>query len=117
MQEMARLFRGQSEDWVLQELWAYFSLIAMTRLFANHCEAEMPSAADKPPLRAHFNNSLRTVGQHVEWLLPEQSAALSTTVDSILRGMDCCRQGELPNRSYPRATRRPDDSWRFSKKN
>ena len=109
-------FHGQSEDLVLQELWACFTLIAMTRLFANHCEAEMPSAAGKPPLRANFNNSLRTVSQHVEWLLLQQSAALSTTVDSILRGMDCCRQRERPNRSYPRVSRRPDDRWRPSKK-
>ena len=109
-------FHGQSEDLVLQELWACFTLIAMTRLFANHCEAEMPSAAGKPPLRANFNNSLRTVSQHVEWLLLQQSAALSTTVDSILRSMDCCRQRERPNRSYPRVSRRPDDRWRPSKK-
>ena len=109
-------FHGQSEDLVLQQLWACFTLIAMTRLFANHCEAEMPSAAGKPPLRANFNNSLRTVSQHIEWLLLQQSAALSTTVDSILRSMDCCRQRERPNRSYPRVTRRPDDRWRPSKK-
>ena len=109
-------FHGQSEDLVLQELWACFTLIAMTRLFANHCEAEMPSAAGKPPLRANFNNSLRTVSQHIEWLLLQQSAALSTMVDSILRSMDCCRQRERPNRSYPRVTRRPDDRWRPSKK-
>ena len=109
-------FHGQSEDLVLQELWACFTLIAMTRLFSNHCEAEMPSAAGKPPLRANSNNSLRTVSQHVEWLLLQQSAALSTTVDSILRSMDCCRQRERPNRSYPRVTRRPDDRWRPSKK-
>ena len=109
-------FHGQSEDLVLQQLWACFTLIAMTRLFSNHCEAEMPSAAGKPPLRANFNNSLRTVSQHVEWLLLQQSAALSTTVDSILRSMDCCRQRERPNRSYPRVTRRPDDRWRPSKK-
>ena len=109
-------FHGQSEDLLLQELWACCTLIAMTRLFANHCEAEMPSAAGKPPLRANFNNSLRTVSQHVEWLLLQQSAALSTTVDSILRSMDCCRQRERPNRSYPRVSRRPDDRWRPSKK-
>ena len=109
-------FHGQSEDLVLQELWACFTLVAMTRLFANHCEAEMPSAAGKPPLRANFNNSLRTVSQHVEWLLLQQSAALSTTVDAILRGMDCCRQRERPNRSYPRVSRRPDDRWRSTKK-
>ena len=109
-------FHGQSEDLVLQELWACCTLIAMTRLFANHCEAEMPSAAGKPPLRANFNNSLRTVSQHVEWLLLQQSAALSTTVDSILRSMDCCRQRERPNRSYPRVSRRPDDRRRPSKK-
>ena len=57
-------FHGQSEDLVLQELRACFTLIAMTRLFANHCEAGMPPAAGQPPLRANFNNSLRTVSQH-----------------------------------------------------
>ena len=35
---------GQSEDLVPQELWACFSRIAVTRLIANHGEAEMPSA-------------------------------------------------------------------------
>ena len=91
-------------------------LIAKTRLFANHCEAGMPPAAGQPPVRANFNNSLRTVSQHVEWLLLQQSAALSTTVDSILRSMDCCHQRERPNRSYPCVTRRPDDPRRPSKK-
>ena len=109
-------FHGQSEDLVLQELRACFSLIAMPRLVAGHCEAEMPSAAGKPPLRTHFNSSLRTVSQHVEWLLLKQSASLSTTAESILRSLDGCRQRERPNRSYPRVTRRPDDRWRSSKK-
>ena len=55
----------------------------------------------KPALRANFSHSLRTAKQHVEWLLLQQSVALSTTVKSILRRMDCCCQRERPNRSYP----------------
>ena len=77
----------------------------------------MPSAAGKLPLRANFNHNLRTASQPVEWPLVQQSAALRTTVKSILRSMDCCRQHERPNRSHhPRVTRRPDDRWRSTKK-
>ena len=76
----------------------------------------MPSAAGKPPLRAHSNHSLRPVSQHLEWLLPQQSAGLSTTVECIVRSRDCRRQRERPHRSYPRAPRRPGDPGRFSKK-
>ena len=76
----------------------------------------MPSAVGMPPLRARRNNSLRTVRQPVEWLLPQPSAALSTTVDSILRGMDCCRQRERPNHSASRVSRRPDDCLTSSQK-
>ena len=116
VQETLRVFRGQSADSVPEDLRAVFRLMARTWLPAIHCEAARLSAAGKPPPRPHFNHSLRTVSPSVEWLLPQQSAALTTTVESILHGMDGCRQRERPNRSYPRVTRRPDDRWRSSKK-
>lgn len=109
-------FHAHSEGLVLQELGVCFTLIEMARLLADHCEAEMPSAAGKPPLRANFNNCLRTVSQHVGWLLLQQSAALSTKVDSILRNMDGCRRRERPIRYYVRVTHRPDDRCGSSNK-
>lgn len=84
--------------------------------FANHCEAEMPSTASKPSLRANFNHSLRTISRNVEWLLLRPSTALSTTVDSILRSMDCFGGPERPNRSYPRVMRRPKDRLQSGEK-
>ena len=83
---------------------------------ANHCEAEMPSTAGKPSLRVNFNNSLRTVSRNVEWLLLQQSAALSTTVDSILCSVDSFRQPERLKRPYPRVVRHPYDHGRSGKK-
>ena len=117
VRETVRGFRGQSENWVPEDLRAGFRLRALTWLSAIHCEAERLSAVGKPLPRAHFNHSLRTVSPPVEWLLLRQSAAASTTVESILHGMDGCRQRERPNRSYPRVTSRPDARWRSSKKN
>ena len=94
---------------MLQALCDCFPPIAMTHLLVNHRTAEMQAGASKPPLRARCNNSLRTVSPPVEWLLQQRSTALSTTVDSILRGMDCHRQRERPNRTNPRVSCRPDD--------
>ena len=116
VQETVRVFRGQSEDWVPEDLRAGLRLMARTWLPAIHCEAARLSAAGKPPPQAHCNHGLRTFSPSVEWLLPQQSAALSTAVESVLHGMDGGRQREHPNRSYPRDTRRPDDRWRSSKK-
>ena len=89
----------------------------MTRLFANHGEAERSAAVGKPPLRVHFSNSPQTVGQHLKWPLPQHSAALSTAVVSIFGGTDCCLQRERPNRSYLHVPPRPDERWRSSQMN
>ena len=109
-------FHAQTERGVLQELWAACSLMAMARLFTNHAEAGFHSEAGKPPQRANFRNSLRSVGGALETLLLQYTATLHVTVQTLIDSISTCRQRERPHRSYPRLSRRPDDRWRPSKK-
>jgi hypothetical protein len=108
-------FHGQSEDLVLQQLWACFTLIAMTRLFAKHSEGGFRSAPGKPALQANFKSSLRTVARHMEGLFLEHTAMVGRTLDRILASIDGCRQRRRPHRSYPRCSRKPTSKWRFRK--
>ena len=91
-QEMAALgaLSRQCEYCVLRALWACLTLITIIQPLGQ-------------PLRGR------------EWLRLQQTAALSTTLDSVLGSLDCCRQRGRPNLSFPRVTCRPDRS-RSSKK-
>ena len=107
-------FHSRSERGVKQELFAHFTLIAMTRLFTNHSEASFRSEAGKPPLQANFRNALRTMARNVAGLLLQYSTTLSQTVGSMLASIAKCRQRQRPDRSYPRQSRKPASKWRSS---
>ena len=99
-------FHGQSERGVKQELYACFTLIAMTRLFANH---------DEDPLNGRLPNDGRSLMQtnvkhglaaavvaNIESLLLQQASALRETVARIVGEIVRCRQRLRPGRSYER---------------
>ena len=107
-------FHSRSERGVKQELFAHFTLIAMTRLFTNHAEASFRSEAGKPPLRANFQNAMRTMARNVAGLLLQYSTTLSQTVSSMLASIAHCRHRQRPGRAYPRQSRKPASKWRSS---
>ena len=109
-------FHSRSERGVKQELFAHFTLIAMTRLFTNHTEGGFRTEAGKPPMQANFQNAMRTMARHVAGLLLQYSTTLCQTVGSMLASIANCRQRQRPGRSYPRKSRKPASKWKSSNK-
>ena len=76
-------FHGQSERGVKQELYACFTLIAMTQLFANHGEDPLNGGLPndgKPLMQTNFKHGLAAVEANIESLLLQQASALRETV-------------------------------------
>ena len=108
-------FHGQSERTVQQELYAHFTLIALTRLFAGEAEKGFRAGPDghgRPAVLANFQHSLRIVAQQLEGLFLQQARVLGETVQRILEGVAACRQRRRPGRSFPRRSRKPTSKWR-----
>ncbi len=114
-------FHGRSERLVLQELWAHFNLIAMTRTFTNRDAALCAAAQESPdqPLpQANFKHSLHTLARHLEALLLSHSKFLHSTLATIAAYVGVGRQRPRPDRSVPRESQQPASKWsrRKSKK-
>ena len=72
-------FHGQSERGVKQELYACFTLVAMTRLFANHGEDHLNGGLPndgKPLMQTNVKHGLAVVAANIESLLLQQASAL-----------------------------------------
>ncbi len=98
-------FHGQSEWGVKQELYACFTLIAMTRLFANHGEdplnGRLPNDG-KSLMQTNVKHGLPAVAANIESLLFQQASALRETVARMVGEIVRCRQRLRPGRSYER---------------
>ena len=110
-------FHGQSERGVKQELYACFTLIAMTRLFSNHGEdhvnGHLPNDG-QPLMRTNFKHGLAVVA-NIESLLLHQASALRETVAHVVGEIIRCRQRLRPGRSYERRSRKPIGKWQRRK--
>lgn len=108
-------FHGQSERLVKQELYAHFTLIALTRVFADEAEQGFRAAPDghgRPAVLANFRHSLQCVARQLEGLFLQQASLLGETVQRILDGVAACRHRRRPGRSYERRSRQPANKWR-----
>ena len=111
-------FRGRSERLVRQELYAHFTLAALSRLFANHSEEAFrqgPDGHGRPAVLANFRHTLHTVGHHLEGLFLHSAKAVGDALQKILDGIGASRQRRRPGRSYPRRSRKPETKWRNRK--
>ena len=111
-------FHGQSERGVKQELYACFTLIAMTRLFANHGEDHVNGGLPndgKPLMQTNFKHGLAAVAANIESLLLQQASALRETVARMVGEIVRCRQRLRPGRSYERRSRKPVGKWQRSR--
>ena len=111
-------FHGQSERGVKQELYACFTLIAMTRLFANHGEDPLNGGLPndgKPLMQMNFKHGLAAVAATIESLLLQQASALRETVTRMVDEIVRCRQRLRPGRSYERRSRKPVGKWQRSR--
>lgn len=111
-------FRGRSERLVRQELYAHFTLAALSRLLANHSEEAFrqgPDGHGRPAVLANFRHALHMLGHHLEGLFLQRAKALGDALQKILDGIGASRQRRRPGRSYPRRSRKPETKWRNRK--
>ncbi len=57
-------------------------------------------------IRSNFKNALRVVGKEIAALLLHHSQTADTSLTQIMTGVSRCWQGERPNRSYQRASKK-----------
>ena len=101
-----------------RSLYAHFTLILLTRLFASRCEEafrEQPDGHGRPAVLANFQNGLRTVARHLEGLFAQHQQLPGETVQRILDGVAACRQRRRPGRKFPRRSHKPVNKWRSPK--
>ena len=88
-----------------QEVYAHFTLVALSRLFATECERELAAVAaqpGRPPQRANFNHSLGTVARELEGLFLNHAALLRETLDRVLAHVARSGSGRTaPTRAGP----------------
>ncbi|MDE0533038.1 MAG: hypothetical protein OXI01_16540 [Albidovulum sp.] len=71
-----------------QELYVAFSLIAVSRLFANPCKANTDcGGGDLPDMRANFKNGMRLLGREIEAMFLAHCAFVSESVARITAGL------------------------------
>ena len=105
---------GKAERGVKQELYACFTLIAMTRLFTNHGEDPLNGGLPndgKPLMQMNFKHGLAAVAANIESLLLQHASALRETVTRMVGEIVRCRQRLRPGRSYERRSRKPVRKW------
>ena len=110
-------FHARSERGIRQELYAMFTLVAVTRIFTNRCDSDIKGDAidDQPDMRTNLINGARLVGREVERLFLRHSEMIAESVTRIITGLSYCLQRERPGRSYPRLSRKPGTKWRKHK--
>jgi len=128
-------FHAKSERGVKQEVFAHFTLITMSRLFANQADSDLntndasggsgvdKSAPDestkatpiKDKLRTNFKNCIHVVARNLEHLLLVRDR-VAATVAKVFKLVAGQYQRVRPGRSNPRKSMRPDPRWRPGKK-
>ena len=106
-------FHTRSERGVRQKLYAHFSLIAATRLFANDGDGLLERLKDegKPRRTVNFKNALAVVAANLEELLLTRAKALAETVSRMAERILAVRSRLRPGRSHPRRSMRPAGKW------
>lgn len=110
--ELIGEFRGRIERGVKQELYAAFTLIAVSCLFANRCGTDANrGGGGRTDMRSNFKNGLRLLGREIEAMFLAHGAFIAESVARIMTGLSRCLQRERPGRSYPRASKKPRSKW------
>lgn len=111
-------FHKQSERGVKQELYACFTLIAMTRLFSNHGEDHVNGHLlndGQPLMQTNFKHGLAVVATNIKSLLLHQASAPRGNRGPCVGEIVRCRQWLRPGWSYERRFRKPIGKWQRRK--
>jgi len=119
-------FHSRSERGVLQEVFAHFALITLSRILANQAEGDLngfallsPSSeqnapASRPfavPLKVNFKHCLANVSQHLEELLYAASNRITGIIDYMLVSIRAVNQKFRSGRKYIRISLKPARKW------
>ncbi len=111
-------FHSKSLNGVRQELYASFTLMALSRLLAQSCEnhASGPDSARRRGIwRASQKHSLAASCESFEQQLLGCARSLAETVSGALARIAECMYRERIDRSYKRVSQKPIGKWKPSK--
>ncbi|MDE0111855.1 MAG: hypothetical protein OXI87_00220 [Albidovulum sp.] len=105
-------FRWRTVRGTEQDFYAGSAPIAVSRLFANRCEAGINrGGGDLPDMRANFRNGMRLLDREIKAMFLAHGAIVAGSVARITAGRFCCLQRERPRRSYPTVSMKPGSEW------
>jgi hypothetical protein len=124
-------FHSRSERGVLQEIFAHFVLITLSRILANQAESDLNGLAlinpsqvqnisvSRPfdlPIKVNFKHCLANVSQHLEELFHAAGNRLTGIIDCMLVSIRSVNQTFRGGRKYLRFSMKPTRKWRFPTK-
>ena len=118
-------FHSQTARTVKQELYAHLLLINIARMFeldsyTEILDKKMPEQEniqvvstnqDVQPFKINFKNFLATVGNYLEDLILAGTTSIENWLYRQMRSVVKLKQRLRPNRSYPRVSFKPRNSW------
>jgi len=110
---------------VKQELYAHLLLINIARMFELDSHTMIPDEKlqeqetisvvstnqDVQPFKINFKNCLATVGNYLEDLILAGTTSIENWLYRQMRSVVKLKQRLRPNRSYPRVSFKPRNSW------
>jgi len=119
-------FHSKTERGVKQEIFGHALLINLARIFEKHCDINQKYNDDKlnnnatedkleptetPKFQVNFKNCLAVVGRYLENIILGNVNTFCTWVDNAKRSIQRLKQKIRSNRSYPRISFKPRNSW------
>ena len=106
-------FHSRTERGVRQELYAHFSLIAMTRLLSGHGDSLLAEMREEGRERqtVNFSNAIAIVAANIEEMLLAQADAAARAVSRMAEGILRVRSRLRPGQPYPRRSMKPAGRW------
>lgn len=114
-------FHSQTERTVKQELYGHMLLITISRLFEWDSNTMLPSVQSETNeqtiqtkdnvFKINFKNCINVVGRYLENLVLAGTELISTWIYKTMKSVAKLRQRVRPNRSYPRVSYKPRNSW------
>ncbi|MCY4304921.1 MAG: hypothetical protein OXC62_09125 [Aestuariivita sp.] len=107
---------GKSERGVRQELYAHFTLVAMTRLFTSQGDLSPhePVTDTTPHTQINVTNALAVMARNLKEVILTQAHTLATTLSRVLNAILRVQATIRPHRSSDRRSRKTANTWKRS---
>ena len=116
-------FHSQTERTVKQELYGHLLLINISRMFECDSRTMLPpfqkvsttnvetEKSNENAYKINFKNCISVVGRHLENLVLAGKQLINNWLSKAMKTVARIRQRVRPNRSYPRVSFKPRNSW------